>query len=72
MKTQESSFDKALLAEAHQFPVEYRANLLAMIRSFRESLMLPSAEASFKVGWQEAMRSETLPVSMLWEDVDAE
>jgi hypothetical protein len=68
---QEHSFDEALLAEAHQFPVEYRANLLAMMRIFRESITLPSAEASFQKGWQEAVRGETLPVSALWGDIDA-
>ena len=47
---QEHSFDEALLAEAHQFPVEYRANLLAMMRIFRESITLPTAEASFQAG----------------------
>lgn len=68
---QEHSFDEALLAEAHQFPVEYRANLLAMMRIFRESITLPTAEASFQAGWQEALRGETLPVSALWGDIDA-
>ncbi len=69
---QEAAFNEELLAEAHRFPVEYRANLLAMMRIFRESITLPSATASFQAGWQEAVRGETLPVAALWEGIDAE
>jgi hypothetical protein len=29
-------------------------------------------DESFRQGWQEAMHDETLPVSELWEDIDAE
>lgn len=72
MTTQESLFDAALLAEAHKLPMEYRGHLLEIVRIFRESIVLPTAEASFRTGWQEALRGETLPLSALWEDIDAD
>jgi hypothetical protein len=39
---------------------------------FRESITLKSAEESFRQGWQEAMTGNTLPVSELWDGIDAE
>jgi len=46
-------------------------NLLQLVRLFRESVMLRPAAASFRQGWQEAMTGQTLPVSELWEGIDA-
>ena len=42
-----------------------------MMRALRESIPLTPAELSFRQGWQEALRGDTLPVSELWEDIDA-
>jgi hypothetical protein len=67
-----ASFDAVLLAEAHKVPPEHHTHLLELVRIFRESVMLPSAEDSFRTGWQEAMRGETRPISELREGIDAE
>ena len=48
------------------------AELMQLIRLFRESVTLKPAEASFRQGWQEAMNGQTRPLSELWESVDAE
>ncbi len=61
-----------ILAEVKQTPEEYLPNLLEMIRLFRESLTLKSAEESFRQGWYEAMTDDTIPVSQLWDGIDAE
>lgn len=58
--------------EIEKIPVEYHPLLLRMVRVFNESITLNPAEISFKQGWQEAMTGETLPISELWEGIDAE
>ncbi|MGL5034828.1 MAG: hypothetical protein ACRC6M_13610 [Microcystaceae cyanobacterium] len=60
------------IQEVEQMPQEYLPNLLQIIRLFRESVTLPSAESSFRQGWQEAMTGNTIPVSQLWDGIDAE
>lgn len=61
-----------VIEEIQQTPQEYLPNLLQIIRLFRESVTLKSAEESFRQGWQEAMTDNTFPVSQLWDDIDAE
>ena len=63
--------EEQLVREIRQTPEEYWPNLLQLIRLFRESIMLKSATASFRQGWQEAMTGQTHPVSKLWEGIDA-
>ena len=46
-------------------PAEHLANLLQIVRAFRESVTVPSAVAGFRQGWQEAMTGNTQPVAML-------
>jgi hypothetical protein len=46
--------------------------LLQIVRLFRESVTLPSAESSFRQGWQEAMTGNTIPISQLWDGIDLE
>jgi hypothetical protein len=60
------------IQEIQQTPQEYLPSLLQIIRLFRESVTLKSAEESFRQGWQEAMTGNTLPVSQLWDGIDAE
>ncbi len=60
------------IQEIQQTPQEYLPSLLQIIRLFRESVMLQPAEESFRKGWQEAMAGETIPVSQLWDGIDAE
>ena len=61
-----------VLEEIDKMPVEHLPYLLQIVRIFRESVTLKSAEESFKQGWLEALRGETKPVSELWEGIDAE
>ncbi len=61
-----------VIQEIQQTPQEYLPSLLQIIRLFRESVTLKSAEESFRQGWQEAMTGNTLPVSRLWDGIDAE
>ncbi len=59
-----------VIEEVDKIPAEYLPFLLEMMQAFRKSLTLPTAEESFRQGWQEALRGETRPVSELWEDLD--
>ncbi|MFN0112876.1 MAG: hypothetical protein ACKVZH_28790 [Blastocatellia bacterium] len=61
-----------LLTELDQMPDEYLPFALQMMRTFRASVTLKPAVASFLHGWQETKRGETYPVEMLWDDVDAD
>jgi hypothetical protein len=61
-----------LMEEIEQTPDEYLPNLLQIIREFRESVALKSAEESFRQGWYETMTENTFPVSQLWDGIDAE
>ncbi len=67
-----SSYEAELMEEIHEVPSEYWPGLLQLIRVFRESVTLKSAEESFRQGWQEALRGETRPISELWDGIDAE
>ena len=60
------------IQEIQQTPQEYLPSLLQIIRLFRESVTLKSAEESFRQGWQEAMTGETIPMAQLWDGIDAE
>jgi hypothetical protein len=66
-----STYTEKISQEINQTPEEYLPALLGMIRLFRESVTLKPAEESFRQGWKEAMQGETLPVSELWEGIDA-
>jgi hypothetical protein len=72
MQTELSAYKDQIINEIRETPEEYLPNLLQIVRLFRESVTLKSAEASFRQGWQEAMAGQTLPVSELWEGIDAE
>ena len=63
-------YEGQIAQEIHETPKEYLPNLLQLIRIFRESVTLKSAEASFRQGWQESITEQTLPVSELWEGID--
>jgi hypothetical protein len=63
---------RQLLAEIEGLPEEYFPLLLQMIRTYRESVLLQPAADSFRRGWEEARRGETLPVERLWEGIDVE
>jgi hypothetical protein len=67
-----TSYRTQVLAELEAIPDEYLPYLIQVVRSFRESVSLKSATASFRQGWQEAHQGETYPVATLWNDIDAE
>ena len=58
--------------EIERIPQEYLPSILQMVRAFRESVTLKSAEGSFRQGWKEAVAGETRPVSTLWDGIDAD
>ena len=62
----------AVIQEVEQTPPEYLPNLVQIIRLLRESVTLRDAEDSFRQGWRQAMIGQTLPISELWKDIDAE
>lgn len=71
MNTSVLTFEEQTVQEVRETPREYWPNLLQLIRLFRESITLKPVVASFRQGWQEASTGQTLPISELWEDIDA-
>ena len=72
MVTQISTYAEQLVREINEMPEEYLPILLEIVRLFRESVTLKPAQASFRQGWKEVLAGETMPVSELWEGIDAE
>lgn len=68
----EPPYKKQLQAEIEATPGEYLPALLEIVRLYRQSVMLRPAADSFRQGWHEAMNGQTLPLSELWQDLDAE
>ena len=67
-----SAYVEQIGHEVRQTPDEYPPALLQIVRVFRESVTLKPAAESFRTGWQEAIRGETLPVEHLWHGAEAE
>ena len=72
MTTTALTYRNQVLAELETLPEEYLPFVVQLMRTFRESVTLKPAAASFQQGWQEAQRGEISPVSTLWDDIDAE
>lgn len=72
MMTNQTNVTKDLFYEIEQTPEEFRPLLLRIVRSFREGVTLPSAEDSFREGWQDVVAGKTHPIDTLWERVEAE
>ncbi len=72
MATNITKYREQVLEEIEKTPLEYLPALLRLIRIFRESVTLKSAEDSFKQGWKEAIAGDTEPISKLWEGLDSE
>ncbi len=68
----ELPYKKQLQAEIEATPGEYLPALLEIVRLYRQSVALRPAADSFRQGWHEAMNGQTLPLSELWQDLDAE
>ena len=58
--------------EVRQVPQEHLPSLLQIIRLFRESVTLKTAEDSFEQGWNDVMTGNTIPISQLWDGIDVE
>ena len=70
--TYQAIYTEQISQEIELTPKEYLPMLLEIIRLFRQTVTIKSAEDSFRQGWQEAMQGEALPVSDLWVGIDAE
>lgn len=66
------TYKQQLQAEIEATPGEYLPALLAIVRLYRQSVALKPAADSFRQGWQEALSGQTLPLSELWQGIDAE
>jgi len=64
-------YSKQIQQEIDQLPGEYLPMLLQMIRVYRQSVTLPTAQASFAQGWQESQSGQTQDISTLWDGIDA-
>jgi len=63
-------YTEQLHKEIEKTPEEYRALLLRIVHSFREGVMLPTAQDSLKEGWQDVIQGNTHSVDTLWDDLD--
>ena len=72
MSDQRLVCEDQIIQEIRNTPKEYLPNLLQIIRLFRESITLKPAELSFRQGLKEAISGQTMPISELWDDIDAE
>jgi len=60
-KKYQVAYSQQISQEIKQTPEEYLPMLLEVVRLFRQTVTLKSAEDSFRQGWQEAVRGETMP-----------
>lgn len=67
-----TNYRDEVLDELDALPDEYLPFVLQVMRSFRESIALKPASASFRQGWREAQEGKTYPVTTLWDDIDVE
>lgn len=72
MATATSTLRRQVQHELDQIPSQHFPSLLKMLRDFRESVSVPSAEECFQQAWKEALNGQTRPISELWERLDAE
>jgi hypothetical protein len=61
---------RQVLQEIRATPQEYLPSLLKIIRVYRQSIPLKPAEESFRQGWREALKGDTLPIEDLWSDLN--
>ena len=70
MTVYQTLYTEKIEQEIQKTPEEYLPMLLEMIRLFRQSVVLKPADESFRQGWQEALKGETMPISELWNNLD--
>ncbi len=71
MTVYQTLYTEKIEQEIQKTPVEYLPMLLEMVRLFRQSVILKPADESFRQGWQEALKGETLPISELWNKLES-
>ena len=64
-------YTKQLHQEIEQTPEEYRALLFRIVHSFREGVMLSTAQESFREGWKDVLDGNTHPIETLWDGIDS-
>ena len=69
MTSIEMTYRTQLKEEIERIPSEYLEPLLKMLRAYRESIAITTAEESFVQGWREAMNGDIHPIEELWEDI---
>src|ERR1051325_8247406 len=72
MTTATTAYRDQVLAELGSLPDEYLPFVLQLVRTFRESITLKPAAASFHRGWHEAQQGDTYPITTLWDDAGVE
>ncbi len=70
MASKHPHYTQQLEDEIRHTPQEYLPMLLRIVKSFRESVTLNTAEDSFRQGWKETLAGDTLPVHTLWDGID--
>jgi hypothetical protein len=70
MTTLTQNYTQQLVNEIQQTPVEYLPILLRIVKSYRESVTLNTAEDSFRQGSPETLNDDIHPIENLWDDID--
>ena len=70
MSSYQAIYTEQLVKEIGHTPDEYLPMLLQMVRLFRQSITLKPAADSFRQGWQEVIKGETLPIETLWVGIE--
>jgi hypothetical protein len=71
MTVYQTLYTEKIEQEIQKTPDEYLPILLEMVRLFRQSVAIKPADESFRQGWQEALKNETMPISELWNNLDS-
>jgi hypothetical protein len=58
--------------EIEQVPPQYLPQLFQIVHIYKESITKKACLDSFEQSWQQAITGNTMPISELWEDIDAE
>ena len=70
--SKQASIEQQFVSEIRSIPGEYLPNLLQIVRLYRDSVALRPAEECFREGWQDGLHGNTIPLSELWDGIDAE
>lgn len=68
MDVAKAEYRREVLKEIERIPAEFLPAFLKVTRAFREGVTLPSADESFRQGWQEVLAGQTQPISELREN----